>query len=133
AAALVFERALPTRRPWRTTLSVPVVAVAAVVSFVGLRYRLEETRRQASIEAFDHLAAHPYYAVRAARRATRSEAGGLGGLGDARITELLGRYGIDAVRRDPRWDLPYREPPRVAAAIDALRPDDIDFNVVVFY
>jgi uncharacterized protein len=133
SAALGFERALPRKRPWPLGVALVVVGVAALASSVALRFWVEEARRGASLEAFDHLAAHPYYAVRAARRATRSESGGLGGLGDARIAELLDRYGVDAVRRDPRWDLPYREPARVAAAIDALRPDDVDFNVIVFY
>ncbi len=133
AASLGIERALPRERPWGRLSAFAAVGLSALVGGLSLRFWLEPARREASIEAFEQLAAHPYYAVRAARRATRADDGGLGGLGDARIAELLGRYGVDAVRRDPRWDLPYREPPRVAAAIDALRPDDIDFNVVVFY
>jgi hypothetical protein len=108
------------------------LAIAVVVAVA-----LSPVQRDRMEDALSHLAPAPRLVARSMVRLKSLEAmvrgEAQGGLGRARIDELLDRYDVPAATRNPKWDEPFREAPIVAEAADRFRDDKKEPSVVIFY
>lgn len=128
--ALAYERRTSAR--WALTALVVVAGGwAAMVATRGwTRLWIDEALRHVWLE--------PAYAGRVLQRLQVVEAFlanpvGYEGVQLTRLSQMKERFDITNTALAPQWDQPYREPPELARAIEALRGDPRDYNVLVFY